>query len=148
MRLLLSGALMLALGCAVPTEHGSREPIDAEPVASGPIMIVEPPPTTPRPEPESSAPPEPDEAQRMEAKRLFEAGVRLFELGDFSGAASKFEQAYILVPMPQLLFNIARAREQLGDVAGACEIYLVAAANDSLRDEARQRLSQLNCPRV
>jgi hypothetical protein len=48
--------------------------------------------------------------------------------------------------MPALLFNIGRAQELLGDVAGACATYRTAQADDTVRDAATQAITQLNCP--
>jgi hypothetical protein len=152
---------MLALACATKpsgetTDPVNADPVGAEPVASQPTVFVEPPPEPPREptrvEPEPSPPPsaDVDATAREQAKLLFQDGLELFEAGDIAAAVAKFEQAYALVPLPAMLFNIARGREQLGDVAGACTSYRLAEADPQadarMREEAAKRIASLNCP--
>lgn len=157
-QLLLSCSLAIALACVPNSGGGTAQPVEAEPggaepVATAPTVFVEAPPEPKRAEPEPSSPApveHVDHAAREQAKLLFVEAVELYEAGDIAAAIEKFEQAYALAPMPALLFNIARGREQLGDVAGACATYERAQidpqADASMRDVATQRLAQLNCP--
>jgi tetratricopeptide (TPR) repeat protein len=57
------------------------------------------------------------------AKELFREGATKFRAGDFQGALELFEQAYALDPHPVLVYNIARAREGLGEIDRAIEMY-------------------------
>lgn len=144
----MSVALALSLGCAArqSTDRGTKEPTDAEPVArSQPVFVeVQPPP------PQETGP-EPGSPEALEtAKRMYEEAVLLFESGDAMGALALLEEVYRLTPMPEVLYNIARIREHLGDVPAACEAYRgVAAAptlQEMIRKEAATRAAVLNCP--
>lgn len=46
------------------------------------------------------------DAARAEARERFDRGLRLFNLGDNSGALAEFQRAYELVPHPMVLFNL------------------------------------------
>jgi hypothetical protein len=61
------------------------------------------------------AQPAPDKI--AEAKRLFRAGARAYDAGQFEAAALAFEQAYELEPRPPLRFSAAQAlkRQYVGD---------------------------------
>jgi tetratricopeptide (TPR) repeat protein len=155
MRLLLIAFLGLATACAANREARASQPIDTPPAGAEPVVFLEIPPNPPRvePEPAEAASPsahDPSEEQRDHAKRLFQAGVQLYEAGDIAGALEKFGEAYVYAPLPALLFNIARAQEQLGDVAGACQTYKTLRADpeasDSMRDSTIERITALKCP--
>jgi tetratricopeptide (TPR) repeat protein len=55
--------------------------------------------------------------------RLNEEGAAFYHARDFRKAIARFEQAYALEPDPNLLFNIARCRQALGENAAAIEGY-------------------------
>jgi tetratricopeptide (TPR) repeat protein len=146
---------VLVLGCA--PRAGSGGPADlvhTNPEGAEPTVFVEVPPEPRPPEPEPTEPSrvaQPvDIAAREQARQLFSEAVQLFEAGNYAAAVVKFEAAYQLAPLPQLLFNIARALEQQGDVAAACQVYRSAStdptSDDRLRAEAANRLAQLRCP--
>jgi hypothetical protein len=151
-QLLLSVLLGLAMACVAKPGGQTSQPVTAEPVRTEPIIFVEATPDPTRAKPSSSEPvaEPPNDAQLEEAKRLFEHAVQAFEAGDIAGAVEKFREAYLLAPLPALLFNIARGQEQLGDIVGACESYETAkadpAADEGMREAASERLTQLNCP--
>lgn len=56
-----------------------------------------------------------------EATRHYEDGMRLFEGGEFQAAARAFEAAYALVPDAALLYNLALAWEEAGDLDQALD---------------------------
>jgi hypothetical protein len=58
-----------------------------------------------------------------EAAALGEQGTALFQARQFSEAAIVFQQAYNLDPHPVLLFNIARAHEEMGDLPTALQLF-------------------------
>ena len=65
-----------------------------------------------------------------DARRAFDEGVRLFELGDFEGARALFLRAEAARHSSATLFNLARAEEKLQNVQAAVlayEAYLVEA---------------------
>lgn len=55
----------------------------------------------------------PSTIERVEA--LSAEGAQLFQQEDYEGAIEKFEEAYALEPVPNLLYNIGRCYEQLED---------------------------------
>lgn len=151
MQLLLSALLGLVAACAAKPE--TSRPSAAEPAGTEPVVFVEAPPgpTRSTPEPSDRPPDEtPSEAQHEEAKRLFQEAVQAYEAGDILAAIEKFRAAYLLAPLPAILFNIARGQEQLGDLTGACETYRRAnadpLADDATRRAATEQTVKLNCP--
>ncbi len=58
-----------------------------------------------------------------EAEAVFFQGLGHFRAGRFEQAAVAFQKAHALTGHRDLLYNIARSREQLGDKAGAVEWY-------------------------
>jgi hypothetical protein len=62
---------------------------------------------------------------------LSEQARARYEAGEFSRALALFDQAYARDPDPNLLFNIARCHEKLGDTAAALDKYeaFLASAN-------------------
>ncbi|MEZ4463551.1 MAG: PEGA domain-containing protein [bacterium] len=57
------------------------------------------------------------------AKAAYDAGVAHFQAGRYTDAIAEFNKAYRLGPNPVLVFNMARAFEELGDFASATEFY-------------------------
>ena len=94
---------------AEPTdaEPTDAEPTDAEPTEGDPTDAV---PTDVAPaEPPADAEPDPT---RQEAASLFREGSMFYELGQYEDAITKFEAAWKLEPMPQLLFNMGQAQRR------------------------------------
>lgn len=65
--------------------------------------------------------PEPSDTDR--ANQLSAEGVAAYERGDFQGAIELLMQAYELSPQPNLVFNIGRVYEELGDLEQAQKFY-------------------------
>ena len=83
-------------------------PPDADPASSG----TEPDATeAPPAEPEPAAAPDPDPTEQ-EAAALFREGSMFYELGQYEDAIGKFEAAWKLAPVPQLLFNLGQAHRR------------------------------------
>ncbi|MCA9526247.1 MAG: PEGA domain-containing protein [Myxococcales bacterium] len=57
------------------------------------------------------------------AKAAYDAGVAHFQAGRYPEAIAEFNKAYRMGPNPILVFNMARAFEELGDFASATEFY-------------------------
>jgi hypothetical protein len=53
-------------------------------------------------------------AQRENARRHYEQGLRLYELNDQDAAIAELKQAYLITEAPELLFNIAQAHRRKG----------------------------------
>lgn len=58
-----------------------------------------------------------------QAAQLVEEGTALFQARNFEQAAIIFQQAYNLDPHPVLLFNIARAHQEMGDLPTALRMF-------------------------
>jgi tetratricopeptide (TPR) repeat protein len=92
--------------------------------------------------------PAPTRAQTAQekARGFYEQGVAAFRAGDFATARELFERAYLLDPSPILLFNLARANEELGDAGKATEyfqMYLDREPDAPDRAEVEQRMRAL-----
>jgi tetratricopeptide (TPR) repeat protein len=64
-----------------------------------------------------------DQATLDEAERIFFEGLAHYRASRFEKAAVAFQKAYSLTRHRDLLFNVARSRERLGDKAGAVQWY-------------------------
>lgn len=73
------------------------------------------------------------DSRRDEARAHHLLGKVEFDRGHFPQALVEFKRAYELAPVPELLFNMARCQEQVGDPAGAIASYeqYVAAKPDA-----------------
>jgi tetratricopeptide (TPR) repeat protein len=58
-----------------------------------------------------------------QAESLFFSGFVAYQQKKYERAAELFQKAYSIVPYHDLLFNVARSREQLGDQSGAIQWY-------------------------
>ncbi len=80
------------------------------------------------------------------AKGIYADGVKLFKAGDFTAALAQFEDAYLLDPSPILIFNMARANEELGQARRAItyfERYLDRVPDEAGRTDIEDRLRRL-----
>ncbi|MCC6996335.1 MAG: hypothetical protein IT370_17120 [Deltaproteobacteria bacterium] len=62
-------------------------------------------------------------AKATEARRLYDEGQKLYNLGEFPRAIEQFKQAYQLSARPGLLFNIAQAHRLNGNFKQALFFY-------------------------
>ncbi|MFK7988471.1 MAG: hypothetical protein AB8I08_20785 [Sandaracinaceae bacterium] len=60
-----------------------------------------------------------------DARRMFEEGMQAYEQGEFELALERFERSNEIVNSSELVFNIARAAEQLGRHQHALDSYLL-----------------------
>lgn len=63
-----------------------------------------------------------------EAERLFREGMTAAEQGDLAGAALSFEASFRLNPVPEVAYNLAMCRQELGDYPGAANAFREFAA--------------------
>ncbi len=94
----------------------------------------------------ASAAPAATATAEQQALALFEQSVTSYENGRFQDAVDALREAYRLKPEPVILYNIARAREGLGDVAGAANSYgeyLAADPRAPDRGAIEKRISTL-----
>ncbi|MGH1345109.1 MAG: tetratricopeptide repeat protein [Nannocystales bacterium] len=101
---------------AEPTATPEDTPSDGDPTAEQPTDEAsadgEPSDTAPaEPPPGEPVAEEPDPAEQ-EAAALFREGSMFYELGQYEDAISKFETAWKLAPVPQLLFNLGQAHRR------------------------------------
>jgi PEGA domain len=94
-----------------------------------------------------------DEGSREDARRLFLAGRQAFQEGRLDVAASSFEAAYRLQPLPALLWNLGQTYQRefvigqdpkkLARAIDSYRRYLNEAPNGANRDEATRLLTEL-----
>lgn len=93
-------------------------------------------------------------ADMARARALFDAGARSFEAGDYEAAIQAFQQAYRVVPRPNLLFSIAQAHRRQYHATGEARHlraaveqyrrYLAAVPSGGKRPEAVKALEELD----
>jgi tetratricopeptide (TPR) repeat protein len=69
-------------------------------------------------------------AAEKQALALFQQSEVKFRAGDFQGAAEMLRRAYALYPEPTLQYNLGRALEGAGDLAGAIAAYTTFLAEE------------------
>jgi tetratricopeptide (TPR) repeat protein len=80
-----------------------------------------------------------------EARRVFEAGAKLYAEGDYEGAVKAFEHAFELSKQPALKYNLASAYERLAryeQALAALEDYEPHASAEQ-REVIRRRIAKL-----
>ncbi len=98
---------------AEPAEPSSEDP-SQNPEADSDSEGTDPSDETPD-EPTEPEAEEPDPTQQ-EAAALFREGSMFYELGQYEDAIVKFEAAWKLAPVPQLLFNLGQAHRRWFEV--------------------------------
>ncbi len=96
-----------------------------------------------QPEGEPPAAPDPKQAQ---AEALFAEGQKHYDLREYNEAIESFRKAYALVPLPDMLFDIAQAYRQLNDCDNAVAFYrnyLRARPDADNRDLADKRATEM-----
>jgi tetratricopeptide (TPR) repeat protein len=99
-------------------------------------------PETPPPPAAAAEPATAGTGTPTNAAKLNEEGFALYKQRDYRRAAEKFLQAYGLEPDPNLLFNIARCYEALGDTAGAEEKYRLFLAEPDADPQGKRRAQE------
>jgi hypothetical protein len=88
-------------------------------------------------------------AKTDEGKRLFADGTAAYAKGDFATAAADFSTAYELTHAPELLYNLARCYEHLGDDGRAVaeyQMYLRMSPDAEDREDVEKRIAALEPP--
>jgi tetratricopeptide (TPR) repeat protein len=86
------------------------------------------------------------ESQKAEAKQHFLDGRTHYAAGEFREAADHFVSAYELTHAPELLYNLARCYERLGEKERAAEqygMYLRMSPDAEDRAEVEQKIAAL-----
>ncbi len=142
--------LMLAWLSAHPAAAQPKAPSSTTPTASTKIESE----STLRPSPARAASPAPESnadelnsESRQQARQRFEAGMKLYEEGDYALALLEFERAHSLVPGYRVLYNIGQVNIQLGRYARAVRKlrqYLAEGADQIPADRRGSVLSDLD----
>ncbi len=94
-----------------------------------------------------AAPPVTASPENMQAaKSRFRQGKAIHVLGAYDQALAEFEAAFALVPLPELIFNIARAQQKKNEIDRALETYrryLELDPEGRVADEARRQVAIL-----
>ncbi len=64
-----------------------------------------------------------DQKTMDQAEALFFKALKAFQSKQYDQAAIAFQDAYLLIPNPDLIYNIAKCRESMGDLKGAAQWY-------------------------
>lgn len=86
-----------------------------------------------------------DPAERA-AKRHFDRGQKLFNLGKFAEALDEYEQAYDAKPIPDFLFNIGQCHRNLNNYDAAIfsfRKYLKLAPDADNREQVEEYIADL-----
>ena len=82
------------------------------------------------------------------ADKLVKEAEKLYQAGKYLEAAEALKKAYDDKPHPNLIYNIARAYEQAGDIRGALEYYQRYIASKEGTDSALLKKSALAVDRL
>jgi hypothetical protein len=96
--------------------------------------------------PQSASPTPPAATETDEAKRLFSEGSEAYSKGEFQVAAAEFATAYELTHAPELLYNLGRCYEHLGDAERAAaeyQMYLRMSPDAEDRVEIEAKIAAL-----
>ncbi|MDX2023492.1 MAG: tetratricopeptide repeat protein [Deltaproteobacteria bacterium] len=94
----------------------------------------------------ASAEAAPTEADKVEARKHFEQGKRLFDLRHYMESIPEFEEAYRLIGDPAFLYNIAqsyRLADRPDEAIHYYNTFLKRDPNTPRREEVERRLSEL-----
>ncbi|MCP4599762.1 MAG: tetratricopeptide repeat protein [Proteobacteria bacterium] len=70
---------------------------------------------------------------------IAEEGIQLFQAEKYTEAIAKFEQAYAIIPDANILFNIARCYQLLGDKSVAIEYFNRFIYHPDVSEDAKER---------
>jgi tetratricopeptide (TPR) repeat protein len=88
----------------------------------------------------------PTAQQKKAAKAHYQQGTAFYEAGGYDDAVREYQEAYALVPLPELLFNIAQCHRMKGNKPKAIEAYqryLEKVTEGPLAEEARTHVASL-----
>jgi hypothetical protein len=94
----------------------------------------------------AKAAPSADDESVQAARDIAKAGTKLFSLKKYKDALDVFLKSHEVHPLPEVVWNIARCYEELGDVENAIVFFEESAATDEdpkNRAEARSRADKL-----
>ncbi len=80
---------------------------------------------------------EPSEADFARVEQLYLEGVALYKKNNHRAALAKFEEAYAIFPDPNLLYNMGRSHELLGELDEALVDFQKCIASPDVTDDLR-----------
>ncbi len=80
-----------------------------------------------------------DDAQKAEAARRFERGLKLFDTNDTAGALAEFKRTYEIMPNPTVLYNIGLVYAAMGRPVESVDALESAVASGSLSPDQLER---------
>lgn len=84
-------------------------------------------------------------AQKQTAKEHYEKAVRLYDVGRYGDAVHEYEQAYLIIQDPALLFNIGQCYRLMGQPEQAARFYrnyLRRSPNAPNRADVEKRIAE------
>lgn len=84
--------------------------------------------------------------KRAEAQEVFKRGQGYFVEGRYSEAAVEFLNAFQLDPHPAIMYNVARAHEEMGQLIKALQYYRVALSlkpSSAVKEELERKIAEL-----
>lgn len=89
----------------------------------------------------------PQASNLEEAKQLFSIGVELYRLGQFEAASRHFALAYGMLPIPDLVYNLALCHKAMGEVAEAQRLlreFIDSGPSKKDRADAEKMLEEIS----
>jgi tetratricopeptide (TPR) repeat protein len=89
----------------------------------------------------------PEATNVEEAKQLFSIGVELYRIGQFEAASRHFAMAYGVLPIPDLVYNLALCHKAMGDTAEAQRLlreFIDSGPSKKERAEAQKLLDEIS----
>lgn len=85
-------------------------------------------------------------SDRVRAQEIFQRGQGYFEEGRYSEAAVEFLNAFQLDPHPAIMYNVARAHEEMGKLVRALQYYRVALSlkpSAAVKEELERKIAEI-----
>ena len=73
--------------------------------------------------PDTDFPPASGPGEPADAARLYDEGRRYFDVGEYDRAIEKLKAAYLVAPLPELLYDLGQAFRLKGECAEALSLY-------------------------
>ncbi|MEO1272826.1 MAG: tetratricopeptide repeat protein, partial [Myxococcota bacterium] len=88
-----------------------------------------------------------EDDRNKKVEQLSAEGAKLFKAGKYPEAIDRFEKAYAIIPVANLLYNIAFAYDRTGDIEKAVAYYerfiLAKDADPEIRSRALNRITEI-----
>ena len=92
--------------------------------------------------PWGALPAQAQDAKNAEVEAIYAEGAALYRAGKYRAAIERFERAYALYPEPNLLYNIGRSHEALGELDQALSAYDRCLAASDLSPDLRLKTNE------